>query len=179
MKKTIMFITIMLAVVQLNAQFTKATLQATGLTCAMCSNAINKALQAKPFIQSVKADIKNSSFSIVFKQDADFEIDEIRKAVEDAGFGVGNLKLTGNFNQVKIGTDAHAKIGERHFHFLNTSEQTLNGEQTVTIIDKDFLTPKQFKKFKEGMKTTCLQSGKSDSCCPGVAAGTRIYHVTI
>ena len=179
MKKIVSFITIMLVVVQLNAQFTKATLQATGLTCAMCSNAINKALQAKPFIQSVKADIKNSSFNIVFKENVNADIDEIRKAVEDAGFGVGNLKLTGNFKEVKIGNDAHVQIGDRHFHFLNVSEQTLNGEQTITIVDKDFLTAKQFRKFSEATKMKCLQSGKAASCCPGVAAGTRIYHVTI
>ena len=164
MKKTLLFVAIMLAVVQLNAQFTKATLQATGLTCAMCSNAINKALQAKPFIQSVKSDIKNSSFSIVFKENAAVDIDEIRKAVEDAGFGVGNLKMTGNFKDVKIGNDAHVEIGDRHFHFLNAGEQTLNGEQTVTIVEKDFLTAKQFRKFSESTKMKCFQSGKSGSC---------------
>ncbi len=179
MKKTVLFIAIMLAVVQLNAQFTKATLQATGLTCAMCSNAINKALQAKPFVESVKSDIKNSSFSIVFKDKADFEIDDIRKAVEDAGFAVGSLKLTGNFESVKIGDDAHAQIGDKHFHFINAEAKVLNGEQTVTVVDKDFLTVKQFKKFNDGTKMKCLQSGRSASCCPGVAAGTRIYHVTI
>ena len=161
------------------AQFTKASLQATGLTCAMCNNAINKALQIKPFIQSVKSDIKNSSFSIVFKENVDVDIDEIRKAVEDAGFGVGSLKLTGNFKEVKIGNDTHVQIGDRHFHFLNVNNQVLEGEQTITIIDKDFLTAKQFKKYSEATKMKCLQSGKAGSCCPGVAAGTRIYHVTI
>jgi len=166
--------------VQLNAQFAKATLQATGLTCAMCSNAINKALQAKPFIESVKSDIKNSSFNIVFKENADVDINEIRKAVEDAGFGIGSLKLTGNFKEVKVDSDAHVTIGDEYFHFINTSSQVLNGEQTITIVDKDFLTAKQFKKFSEGVKMKCLQSGKTSSCCPpGVATGTRVYHVTI
>ncbi len=179
MKKIVLFLAIMLVVAQLNAQFTRATLQATGLTCAMCSNAINKALQAKPFIQSVKSDIKNSAFSIVFKENADVDIDEIRKAVEDAGFAVGNFKITGNFKAVEIGNDKHVQVGEKHFHFLNVSNQVLNGEQTITIVDKDFLTAKQFKKFSEATKMKCLLSGKSGPCCPGVAAGTRIYHATI
>jgi hypothetical protein len=136
-------------------------------------------LQAKPFIQSVKSDIKNSSFNIVFKENADVDIDELRKAVEDAGFGIGSLKLTGNFKEVKIGNDTHVQIGDKNFHFLNVSDQVLNGEQTITIVDKDFLTAKQFKKFSESAKMKCLQSGKAGACCPGVAAGTRIYHVTI
>jgi copper chaperone CopZ len=179
MKKLVLIAAIMFGVVQLNAQFTKATLQATGLTCAMCSNAINKALQAKPFVQSVKSDIKNSSFDIVFKHDSRVDIDEIRKAVEDAGFAVGNLKLTGNFNEVKVANDAHVEIDDRHFHFLKVSDQTLTGERTVMIVDKDFMTAKQFKKFSESTKMKCLQSGKAAGCCPGVATGTRIYHVTI
>src|SRR6185295_8214552 len=99
---------------------------------------------------------------------------------EDAGFGVGSLKLTGNFKEVKIGNDSHVQIGGRHFHFLNVSDQLLNGEKTITIVDKDFLTAKQFKKFNETTKMKCLQSGKANACCPpGVTAGTRIYHVTI
>jgi len=179
MKKIIIICVAIVMAVQLNAQFTKATLQATGLTCAMCSRAINKALEAKPFIQSVKSDIKNSSFDIVFKENADVDIDEIRKAVEDAGFAIGSLKLTGTFNAIKIGNDAHVQIGDRHFHFLNASNQVLSGEQTITIVDKDYLTAKQFKKISESTKMKCLVSGKAASCCPGVATGTRIYHVTI
>ena len=179
MKKIISFIAILLAFGQLNAQFSKASLQATGLTCAMCSNAINKALQAKPFIQSVKSDIKNSSFSIVFKENADIDLDELRKAVEDAGFAIGTLKLTGDFNAVRIGDDAHVQIGSRHYHFLNATDHVLNGEQTITIVDKDFLTSKLFKKYSESSKMKCLTSGKAASCCPGVAAGTKIYHAII
>ena len=66
--------------VQLNAQFSKATLQATGLTCAMCSNAINKALMEVPFVQSVRSDIKNSAFNIVFKEGAAVNIDALKQA---------------------------------------------------------------------------------------------------
>ena len=179
MKKIVWLFAIMLAAVQLNAQFTKATLQATGLTCAMCSNAINKALQAKPFVQSVRSDIKNSAFNIVFRENATVDIDEIRKAVEDAGFGIGSLKLTGNFKEVKIGEDMHAQVGDTHFHFLNAGSRVLDGEQTITVVDKNFLTVKQFKKISHTANMECIQTGKAASCCKGVAAGTRIYHVTI
>lgn len=163
------------------AQFSKATLQATGLTCAMCSNAINKALQKVSFVESVRSDIKNSSFSIVFKQGENIQIDAIKHAVEDAGFSVGSLKLTGNFNDVKIENDKHIEIGKEMFHFLNVSEQVLTGEQTITIVDKNYLTAKQFKKFSSATKMSCVQTGKAASCClkDGMAADARIYHATI
>ena len=160
-------------------QFTKARLQATGLTCAMCSNAINKALQTRSFIQSVHSDIKNSAFDIVFKEGTDVDIDEIRKAVEDAGFAVGNLKLTGNFNGIKVENDKHVQIGRQYFHFVDVTSQVLDGEKTVTIVDKDFLTAKQFKKYSASTKLKCIGTGKAGEDCSGVTAGTRMYHVTI
>lgn len=163
------------------AQFNKAYLQATGLTCALCSNAINKALQKISFVESVKPDIKNSAFTIVFKQNASINIDEIKKAVDDAGFSVGSLKLTGNFHDLKVYNDEHITIGNETFHFLNVTNQVLNGEKTITIIDKNFVTTKEFKKISLYSKMSCLQTGKADDCCTkyGVAANTRVYHVTM
>ncbi|RYF84211.1 MAG: copper chaperone [Chitinophagaceae bacterium] len=163
------------------AQFSKATLQATGLTCAMCSNAINKALQDVPFVASVRSDIKNSAFDIVFKENTEVSIDAIRKAVEDAGFSVGGLKMTGQFNQVQIGNDKHVEIGQTVFHFIDIKSSLLNGEQTLTVVDRNFVSAKQFKKISSATKMSCLQTGKAASCCEkdGVKSDTRIYHVTI
>jgi copper chaperone CopZ len=163
------------------AQFTKATLQATGLTCAMCNNAINKALQKVPFVESVKSDIKNSAFTMVFRSGARVEIDELKKAVEDAGFSIGSLKLVGSFSDLALAPDKHIKIGESNFHFLNVKEQVLSGEQTITVVDKNYITEKQFKKISTSTKMKCIQTGKTADCCnkDGLAEGERVYHVTI
>ena len=181
MQKVLLVITVILLAVSSRAQFSKGTLQATGLTCAMCSNAINKALQTVPSVASVRSDIRNSAFLIVFKTGADVDIDALRKAVEDAGFGIGSLKLTGSFNQLTVDKDAHVPVGKSQFHFLVNSQQVLNGEQTLTVVDRDFVTAKQFKKISSDSKMTCLQTGKTAACCvkEGIADGTRIYHVTL
>lgn len=163
------------------AQFTKADLQATGLTCAMCSNAIYKALQQLPFVEKVKVDIKNSTYTVSFKKETVANIDALKNAVEDAGFSVGGLTLSGNFENLKVANDEHVTIGNATFHFLAVKDQTLSGEQTIRIVDKDFLTAKQFKKFSAATKMKCVQTGKAEGCCTqeGIPAGTRIYHVTI
>jgi copper chaperone CopZ len=181
MKKLFFIMVMILAGYFSQAQFSKATLQATGLTCAMCSNAINKALQKVSFVELVRSDIRNSAFNIVFRQGQPVNIDELKKAVEDAGFSVGSLKITGNFNNVQVSNDQHVKIGNDHFHFVHISAQTLNGEQTIQVVDKDFLTSKEFKKISSATKMSCIQTGKAASCCEtaGVPLNTRIYHVTI
>ena len=181
MKKLLVVLIIALSARQSEAQFSHATLQATGLTCAMCSNAINKALQVVPFVESVRSDIKNSAFKIVFKKGEKVNMDALKDAVEDAGFSIGSLKITGEFEQVKIGKDEHVKIGDANFHFLNVSSQVLDGEQTFTIVDKHFVTDKAFKKWESSSKKKCVQNGKAADCCvkEGITAGERVYHVTI
>jgi len=181
MKRYLLILILALVAIQSNAQFTKATLQATGLTCAMCSNAINKALLKLPFIESVKSNIKNSTFSIIFKEGLDLNIDGLKKAVEDAGFAVGGLKLTGTFTDLKIAADTHIKIGNAYFHFIGVTSQTLNGENTLSVLDKNFITAKQFKKISSANKMPCIESGTAGDCCAkdSIAPGTRVYHVTI
>ena len=181
MKNVTLVIMMTLSSLLLNAQFTKATLQATGLTCAMCSKAIDKALHNVSFVENVEADIKNSAFRIVFKKDAEVDIDVLKDAVEDAGFSVGSLQLTGTFNDVKISNEEHIKFGKENFHFLNVSNRVLNGETTIKVIDRDFVTAKEYKKYNGATKMRCMQTGKTEDCCvkEGMAKGERVHHVTI
>lgn len=171
----------LLAAAPMTAQFSKANLQATGLTCALCSNAINKAVQKLPFVASVRSDIKNSSFSIVFKEGAVPDIDAIREAVEDAGFSVGGLQLTGVFNESSLDKENLVKLGDLYFHIVNGAGKTLNGETVVSVVDKDFVSEKEYKKLSREGRLSCVKDGKATDACnrEGVSAGTRVYHVMI
>ena len=160
------------------AQFKSASLQAAGLTCAMCTKAINESLKQLSFVESVKPDIKNSAFIIQFKPGSDVDPDVLKKAVEDAGFSIAKLKLTGQFNNVKLEKDAHVNIEGKTYHFINAGNQTLNGEKTITVVDKYFVLAKDFKKYASATKMACVQTGKAASCCANVAENARIYHVT-
>ena len=181
MKHTILVLVVILSSIASQAQFKSANLQAAGLTCAMCTKAINKALEKLPFIQSVTADIQSSSFQIIFKEGQTVDVDGLKKAVEEAGFSVAKLKLTGEFDHVAIQNDTHVQINGRTFHFLNTRSQTLEGEKVITLVDKDFVSAKEYKKYSASTGMACVKTGKAQSCCvkDGIAADTRIYHVTI
>jgi copper chaperone CopZ len=181
MKKIFFLLAILTGLLSAQAQFSSANLQASGLTCAMCTKAINKSLEQLSFIESVKPDIQNSAFNIVFKKDAAVDIDRLRKSVEDAGFSVAKLKLLANFNNVAVSNDDHITVDNKVYHFVGISKQVLNGKKEITMVEKDFLTAKEYKKYSTATKMPCLQTGKASDCCvkDGIAAGTRIYHVTI
>ena len=181
MKKIILLAAIVLSAIAANAQFSKANLQASGLTCALCTKAINKSLEKLPFVESITVDIKSSNFEILFKKDQPVDIDALRKGVEDAGFSVALLKLKGEFNNVEIKKDSHHTINGVTYHFLAAGKGNLAGEQEITIVDKNFLPAKALKKYSSSSKMSCVQTGKAGDCCTaeGIDAGTRIYHVII
>ncbi len=181
MKKIIVLLITAVVVLNTNAQFTKASIQASGLTCAMCTKAIDNALKTLPFIETIKPDIKNSSFNVTFKQGQEADIDAIKKAVEDAGFFVAKFSITGVFSNTEIKNDEHVAISGKEYHFLNVKDQVLNGEKTLVVVDKNFITANAFKKYSAATGMECIKTGRAGGCCEkaGLAAGTRIYHVTI
>ncbi|MEN9571615.1 MAG: hypothetical protein RL172_2846 [Bacteroidota bacterium] len=163
------------------AQVSKATLQASGLTCSMCSNAINKSLKSLDFVDQVQANIKQSTFDISFKTGSNVDFDIIKKKVEDAGFFVASFTATLQFNNATIANDEHIQIDNTQYHFLNVKNQVLNGEKTIKLLDKGFVTSKVFKQNSKYTLKACYSSGSAASCCEkdGFKQGTRIYHVTM
>lgn len=181
MKKIIVIFSFLIAHTAVSAQLKKATLQASGLTCSLCARSINKAVQSLDFVEKVDVDIKASSFIISFKEGQVVDADQIRKKVEGAGFSVAKLQLTGTFDHVSIKNDAHLKLGDKTFHFVNVKEQVLEGEQTLTLVDKNFVPAKDYKKYSAFTKMECFKTGVAGDCCSkeGTPAQERIYHVTL
>src|SRR5688500_6460485 len=128
-------------------KYVKASLQASGLTCSMCSKAVKEALEEVPFVDKVQVDIKNQQYNLSFKEAATVDFDALAKAVEDAGFGVASLKLAVALDPVVVKKDQHIQIGQHLFHFLNAKGQTLNGTANITLVDKSFVSAKDFKKY--------------------------------
>jgi len=161
-------------------KYVKASLQASGLTCSMCSKAVKEALEEVTFVDKVQVDIKNQQYNISFKEGSSVDFDALAKAVQDAGFGVASLKLAVALDQVVVKKDQHLQIGQHLFHFLNAKGQTLSGTANITLVDKSFLSAKDFKKYSAASSMECVKTGKAATCCaPANAGTTRVYHVII
>ncbi|WP_179415985.1 heavy-metal-associated domain-containing protein [Mucilaginibacter sp. E4BP6] len=164
MKTLKLFIAILvLSVGVANAQFTKAELQVSGLTCSMCSKATEKSLRTLDFISDIKVDLNKNLFVITFKKDVPVNIDMISKKVQNAGFFVNNLKLNFNFNNVKL-ADNYFNYQGNTYKLMNANHP-LSGDVAVTVVDKGFSPPNVYKKY---------QPAATDSGKPG-----KVYHLTI
>ncbi len=164
-----------------DAQFTSASLQASGLTCSMCSKAVKNALEEVNFVEKVQVDIKNQQYNLSFKKGDDVDFDALSKAVVDAGFAVADMKVTVDVKEIKADKDAHFSIGDKYFHLLNASGKQLKGPTKFTIVDKQFVSAKMFKKYAMASQMSCVKTGRVANCCTknGFTPASRVYHVII
>ena len=132
-----------------NAQIKEAKLQASGLTCSMCSNSIHKALEKLSFVQNVDSDVETSVFTIQFKKDKKADIKAVQKAVKKAGFSVSDFVMTIKFNNVAVKNNSKFVIAKDQFYVVNTTARTLDGLVELRLLDKDFMTKKAYKKIKK------------------------------
>lgn len=179
MKSFKIFIVLFLLSFSSFAQYKNLTIQAAGLTCSLCSNTINKALQTLPYIESVETDLKSNLFRVTLKDGAAPDFDQIRQKVEGAGFSVAKLNIDVNFSGEQVEKDTHLKMNGKNLHFVNAKNGKLTGWHNVQIVDKGFVVSSEYKKLSKKITTACFQSGKAATCCDGIKAGDRVYHVSI
>ncbi len=180
MKKLFLAVLGLLFTVSSFAQIKGATLSASGLTCSMCSKAIYKALGKVSFVKAVDADIEGSKYHITFREGATVVLDDLKKAVENAGFSVASLQVTANFPPTPVANDAHISYGGSTYHFLNVGSQIISGDKTFTVVDRKFLPDADYRRYVKLTAMKCIETGRAAACCSkgGGSAGTRVYHIT-
>src|SRR3569833_1720296 len=152
MKTLNIFFALIVISVTAKAQFIKAELQVSGLTCSMCSKATEKSLHTLNFIGDIKADLNRNVFIITFRKDADVNLNLISKKVQDAGFFVNNLKTTINLDNIKLSNNSFNNAGAT-FNLINADNRSLNGPVAFTVVDKGFAPVSVLKKYKTGIET--------------------------
>jgi copper chaperone CopZ len=148
-----------------------AELQAAGLTCSMCSNAIQKALKSIPFVAEVEPDLKSSSFLIQFKDQSNVMIQHLRNAVEDAGFSMASLQMKIINTDSSLSKAQPVLIGKQFLCIADTEAWKVKSMIEVLIIDRFFLTEKKWKQYQKLItQSSCVQ--------PDLALGA-MYHAVV
>jgi copper chaperone CopZ len=152
MKNIIITICTFLFALQTNAQIVKAEIIATGLTCSMCSNAINKQLKSLEEVASVDTDLNTNTFTVIMKPNTNVSPKIFKENVEKAGFFIGSLVLS-----------VDSKSLENYINVEKT-EKLIASEIQIQILDKGFVTDKEFKKLTKKYKNheTYLSNNEGD-----------------
>lgn len=118
-----------------DAHIIKAEIRATGLTCSMCSNAINKQLKSMPEVLNVATDLNTNTFTVTLKEDNTLTPKAFKEKVENAGFFIGLLIITAT----------SSTIDSNSFIIVNDKKSS-SPHVTFQVLDKGYVTDKAYKK---------------------------------
>lgn len=152
LKYTLLAVLVTLFPVTTQAQIAKAEIQATGLTCSMCSNAINKQLKSLADVEDVNIDLNTNTFTVTLKNNNTLKPSIFKENVEKAGFFIGSLILTVN----------PETIAEKPYFLVDgkaNSDKTIQ----VQVLDKGYVTDKTFKKLSKFYKNSATYNQNSEA----------------
>lgn len=134
------------------AQISKAEIRATGLTCSMCSNAINKQLKSMPEVKNVEIDLNTNTFVVTLAENNSLSPFVFKENVEKAGFFIGSLIIT-----VKPET-----ITKEPYIIVDGKEKEAK-EVQIQVLDKGYVTDKTFKKLAKSYKNSVTFNNNSEA----------------
>lgn len=132
---------VLIASSKATAQISKAEIRATGLTCSMCSNAINKQIKSLPEVVDVETDLNTNTFTVKLKEGNTLSPKIFKDKVEKAGFFIGTLILTTKSETIK-----------QSAYVLINNVSNSNTEVKIQVLDKGYVTEKEFKKLSKSLK---------------------------
>lgn len=153
--KTILYKILLLALVTVfpaasgHGQIQKAEIMATGLTCSMCSNAINKQLKSLDGVDRVETDLNTNTFTVFLKPNHGLTPATLKNSVEKAGFFVGSMVITLRLDQVVPKDNEAIQADGATLVFIDSKEKALSGETRLKIQDKGYVTQKEYKKLQK------------------------------
>lgn len=142
------------------AQFIKADLMASGLTCSMCNLATQKQLQSLDFIDSIVPDLELNAFHIYFNTTREIDFGLIRKKVEDAGFFVAGLKVF--YKHINSFTYKSPFLITHNSAIHVNGFDSSKSLQVFKFIDEGYVTSKEYKKYRKIIKELELSSNSKD-----------------
>ena len=133
------------------AQIIKAEIRATGLTCSMCSNAINKQLKSMPEVAHIETDLNTNTFTVTLNEGNNLSPKSFKDKVENAGFFIGSLLITAKSETIANGS-----------YIL--IDRTTNPSDTVKfqVLDKGYVTEKEFKKLSKSTKDVATYAANNE-----------------
>ena len=123
------------------SQITKAEIRATGLTCSMCSNAINKQLKTLPEVLNIDTNLNTNTFTVTLKEGNELSPKALKDKVEKAGFFIGSLIVTSK--SATIDNSTFIKVNDKKSDLPNVEFQ---------VLDKGYVTEKEYKKLVKSYK---------------------------
>lgn len=163
-------------------QIPEATIGIDGLTCSMCSFAVEQSIRKLEFVDSFHMDLNENVATIIFKNNhfADFEL--LVQAVMNAGFSVRFLHASCIMENDAVSDGMHIKYGTNLIHIIEWDPSVQNKKVALSFIDKNTISPKKYKKYLESINKECYKTMRSTPECHSTSKNemqVKVFHVIL
>lgn len=144
-KKLLLVFVMLFGIMNSYSQISKAEIVATGLTCSMCSNAINKQLKSMPEVEKVMIDLNANTFMVSLKKNNAITPQVLRASIEKAGFFVGSMVLTMDVDNAQLKDHGSFKNVSGTYVFVGAKDKMTEGTFRFKVLNSGFVTKKEYK----------------------------------
>lgn len=140
------------------AQFKEVEVGVNGLTCSQCTRSVEMHIRKLPFVKNVDMNLEHTNGKVFFNEQKKVDVNKIAQAVNDAGFSVRSLQAQFSFDHTNISSGYCFDYAGDQYQFVEVPKKELNGPVTLKFIGENFLPKKDYKKWKQNLKSNCTNN---------------------
>jgi copper chaperone CopZ len=131
-----------------HAQILAAKVGVNGLTCSMCTRSVEMSLRRLDFVDSVGMSLENTEGVIYFKKDLPVNLDQIAKAVVNAGFSVRYVSILFDFNNLQVQENGSFVFQGQKFVCVDYHERPGKQPIWLKLIGEPFVPKSEMKSWR-------------------------------
>jgi hypothetical protein len=105
-------------------------------------------LRRLDFVDSVAMSLETTEGRVYFKPNALIDLNQLAKAIVNAGFSVRFLRLEMSFDDIALNKDGSFVFQGQTYQWLDFKDNT-TGQVALKLVDENFLPKKESAKWKE------------------------------
>lgn len=161
-KKGLAVLLMLFGIMNSYAQISKAEIIATGLTCSMCSNAINKQLKTLPEVEKVLIDLNSNTFMVYLKKDSAITPKALKANVEKAGFFIGSMVLTMEVDKAQKNNSGF-KNESGTYIFVDSNDNSVEESIRLKVLNSGYVTKKEYKQSTKVLSKYLVSGTKEET----------------
>lgn len=152
---------ILITAFNVKAQFISAEIGVNGLTCSACSRNVEMQIRKLYFVKDVQMNLENTTGVIIFKDSAAPDMDQIAKAIVNAGFSVRYLTAVFRFapDATQPSENYCMTYHDAIYQFIKIGPYQLINPLTIKFIGREFLPKKEYLQWQDILKQACDTRG--------------------
>jgi hypothetical protein len=139
-------------------QILSAKVGVNGLTCSICTRSVEMGLRRLDFVDSVVMSLENTDGEIYFRKDYPVNLEQLAKAIVNAGFSVRFVKIQFDLNHIELQETGSFVFQGQDFIWLDYKKTSGKEAVWLTLVGDAFLPKSEMKNWKSKM-----QNSSSDS----------------